>query len=508
LRLTPLELLMKMLNDGFDNAKQTASDTKTTSEQLEQLYEAIPKDNQRTNDYIRRNVAEISQKIAINPNTPIWILMELEKKNPEAIIANPQFNSLRQENSENYFVKLSLARSLLTSEEVLGNLTEDYISDLSLQYHDEEDFEQELFYALIRNSNIPLKALLLLLEHQPSICFVSHNKRWALVNYPNTPTAILEELGQYFPEAIVNHPAFISTLKTEPNSYFVKLSLARSKTTPEENLVKLAKECSTCNLWQEQDKCRKLKAALAANPNIPTELLTRWVNDFQAEADTNIYRAIISNTNTPRDLLEKVCELCSTYLFARELINNPHTPTWILEQLASHSIQEYRLQVLEHINVSAKVIATVKFLEEELIPSSDFWHELIDNSNEYLRSKVAQNIYCPPEILEQLAKDEKEKIRRAVAINQELPINLIAVLADDESEYVRTSLARNRNNPLPILEKLARDSSPDVRLMVNNNRNIPLELLKVLIEDSDGYVRQLAQCRYQQKLFTLKNKSE
>jgi hypothetical protein len=57
---------------------------------------------------------------------------------------------------------------------------------------------------------------------------------------PNTPIEVLFELGKDFPEVITKNPIFKLLLLEDPDSYFVRLSLARSSTTESATLDKLA----------------------------------------------------------------------------------------------------------------------------------------------------------------------------------------------------------------------------------------------------------------------------
>jgi hypothetical protein len=89
--------------------------------------------------------------------------------------------------------------------------------------------------------------------------------RKALASNPNTPVKVLEKLGEKFPEAITGNPVFNLLLLENPDSRFVRLSLARSSTTPGETLAQLAK---TLN-----QKDKKMLLAIAYNISTPVDVL-------------------------------------------------------------------------------------------------------------------------------------------------------------------------------------------------------------------------------------------
>jgi hypothetical protein len=63
--------------------------------------------------------SEVRRAVAGNPNTPIEILENLGEQFPEAVTDNPIFNLLLLENPDGEFVRLSLARSCATFEDIL-----------------------------------------------------------------------------------------------------------------------------------------------------------------------------------------------------------------------------------------------------------------------------------------------------------------------------------------------------------------------------------------------------
>jgi hypothetical protein len=64
--------------------------------------------------------------------------------------------------------------------------------------------------------------------------------RAAAAGNPNTPTEVLLKLGEELPDEITANPIFNILLLEDPESQFVQLSLARSSTTSEETIARLA----------------------------------------------------------------------------------------------------------------------------------------------------------------------------------------------------------------------------------------------------------------------------
>lgn len=74
--------------------------------------------------------------------------------------------------------------------------------------------------------------------------------RALVASNPNTPTEVLFNLGAEFPDEITANPIFNLLMLENPGSEFIRLSLARSSTTPIDVLEKLAfdsnKSASIC----------------------------------------------------------------------------------------------------------------------------------------------------------------------------------------------------------------------------------------------------------------------
>ena len=69
--------------------------------------------------------------------------------------------------------------------------------------------------------------------------------------------------------------------------------------------------------------------------------------------------------------------------------------------------------------------------------------KLVENSTSsdvQVRANVAKSKYAPPEVLDDLARDEAPVVRANVARNESTPISTLKMLAIDENAIVRTSI--------------------------------------------------------------------
>ena len=92
--------------------------------------------------------------------------------------------------------------------------------------------------------------------------------RSLVASNPNTPVETLKCLGQEFADAIVDNLVFDLLKLEDPNSKFIKLTLARSTKTPPEVLAKLIATEKT-----DAEICY----ALANNTNTPIDVLIDFV---------------------------------------------------------------------------------------------------------------------------------------------------------------------------------------------------------------------------------------
>ncbi len=162
---------------------------------------------------------------------------------------------------------------------------------------------------------------------------------------PNTDIKILEKLSYKFPEAVIGNPIFDLLILENTDSYLVKSTLARSSTTPQPVLKKLA-----------NDRDSSIRRIVAENRQTNVELL--WL--LTKDVDSGVRRGVASNTNLPLEIFLYLAK--DKDISIREAVaQNSHTPTDILESLARNQHTRIRLAIannhdtpLELLNKLAK----------------------------------------------------------------------------------------------------------------------------------------------------------
>lgn len=112
-----------------------------------------------------------------------------------------------------------------------------------------------------------------------------------------------------------------------------------------------------------------------------------------------------------------------------------------------------------------------------------------NDENEEMRSAVAYNSSTPFELLEMLSNDESSEVRQSVAANQATPTFILEKLIQDEIEFVRHEVPGNHSTPVSLLEKLSRDEDAVMRWKVAYNPNTTVEILRKLSSDNDESVQ-------------------
>jgi CheY-like chemotaxis protein len=107
------------------------------------------------------------------------------------------------------------------------------------------------------------------------------------------------------------------------------------------------------------------------------------------------------------------------------LAGNPHTPGFVLTNLAKENNTHVRSRVAENPTTPPDILS-----------------ELSEDSNVDVRLGVAENPNAPKLILEKLARDQSEDVRLGMAENPHIPAEILQSLAADENIFVATSAAK------------------------------------------------------------------
>jgi hypothetical protein len=96
------------------------------------------------------------------------------------------------------------------------------------------------------------------------------------------------------------------------------------------------------------------------------------------------------------------------------------------------------------------------------IASPNRLRELAQDCRAVIRARVAENIYTPLDVLEQLSVDPSPDVRMSVTLNNAAPVVLRWVLATDPCPDVRFAIAENSHTAMAILVWLTADENPYV----------------------------------------------
>lgn len=327
--------------------------------------------------------------------------------------------------------------------------------------------------------------------------------REAVARNPNTPTKVLLKLGKEFPDAITANPILNLLLLENPESHFVRLSLARSTTTSEDTIARLSE------IEDEEILC-----AVARNPKTPLHILEQLVeNPFRFCDDENadefdfddLFTAILKNPNTSESLLLQLAESGSSYVkmaiaqnpkaplsllnqFAdwrnfsmhQAIARNPQAPSAILENLAGENEKEIRDLVKNHPNVSETAIAIINFIEGKPGTSIDLIERLASDQRASVRLLVAAHPSTPAKVLEKLAQDTDQDVPFKAASNPNATSTVLEFFAEflvkQHQRVSRSNQIFYKRSALELLERS--DITPKVlENLLQMNEYVVLEAI-------------------------------
>jgi hypothetical protein len=330
---------------------------------------------------------------------------------------------------------------------------------------------------------------------------------------PNTPTEALFSLAGEFPNEVIANPAFPLLLLSEPDpASFPEgaiIDLLQAATLPDELVYLSANHPSP-----------GARAALAARPDAPPEVLRRLLDDRYysvssvaarnpnappdalAEALGSLYdetrRAAAENPRTPDqakqlflragtdpdwvsfaapDLTlsgEELAHLSTQGRWARCLVaRHPNTPGALLESMTGPEVPfEVRESLLENPALSGVLLA--KLCEH---------HE----RERGMSRIIARHPRTPPEVLAKLAQRNDALTRWRVSNHPATPAETLALLADDPGNH--RWLARNPHTPAEVLARLSGEVDPDTQRALAKNPSAPEALCQRLAAQSDEHTR-------------------
>jgi hypothetical protein len=96
------------------------------------------------------------------------------------------------------------------------------------------------------------------------------------------------------------------------------------------------------------------------------------------------------------------------------------------------------------------------------------------------------------EILEMLAFDSNNRVRSRVAENPKTLLHILEKLASDKHQNVGVSLASNPNTPAKALAQMAKNRYRNVIVLVAKHHSTPIKTLQALIQGRDEGIAKLA----------------
>jgi len=128
----------------------------------------------------------------------------------------------------------------------------------------------------------------------------------------------------------------------------------------------------------------------------------------------------------------------------------------------------------------------------------DDFERLFADPEDDVRTQLAGNPACPPELLARLAVDEDSDVRVAAAGNPHTPIQAMLLLAAGSDDDVWRALCGHAGQDAQVIEQLAQHHRYGARVLAASHPNLSLATLHKLAKDSDRDVGKAATARLQQ----------
>ncbi|BDA76332.1 hypothetical protein CAL7716_104980 (plasmid) [Calothrix sp. PCC 7716] len=246
--------------------------------------------------------------------------------------------------------------------------------------------------------------------------------------YAKTPTHLLEKLS-------------------ESTAYSIAWALAGNPNTPGDVLVKL--------LRRPGNHSNKLGIHIAYNPNVTIDLLEEIINKYK---HNKVDEAIANNPKTPAYILEKLATNNRVNNATHKaIVLNSNTPIWVLEKLAS----EYVKRALKHQNADNSILVGIannpktpkkvirdllkRFREKNITYSLTSGVDKFGVMNPHVSSSFLETL-----LLRQTDVCQREAIARHPNLGESFLKKLILEYRNTDS--IRYAAAENPNTPKYILE--------------------------------------------------------
>lgn len=220
----------------------------------------------------------------------------------------------------------------------------------------------------------------------------------------------------------------------------------------------------------------RVLCAVARHPYVPSKLLANLFERRDLYPNNEVLiDAIASNERSSKSLLKEIYQTCATSSLSRQevLIENPSTPSAIVEELVNKNVRTLLEGAAQNRNIKKRVV-----------------QRLIDSEDSDIRAALADNPKLTKQQLVKLATDRSEKVRYAVIDNPKISTDLVNELAFDKCDEVRFKAASSSKISNYLLTKFSLSSSVKERCAVAINPKASVALLTRLGRDTDKLVLQ------------------
>lgn len=279
---------------------------------------------------------------------------------------------------------------------------------------------------------------------QNTLCLLANSKRseirLCVAANPNTPLDSLRMLGKEFPQIVIQNPVFKKLLKEQPESEFVRISLARISTTPTEKLEQ----------WSGlKNQARSFYFALATNPNNSARGLDLIIDNCPYY---DVYNPILCDPKTRASTLEKIVFKKGFVSFRflrpqhpnitpklRKIIDffsgDYYTEPSILFELIERGLG--RQKAFAHPNMSAEFLHRLSFIDEIRVKNQVATHP---KTQEFTLNKIIQqdpliagcHVAIRPDLSEEfalkLAQNNNQEVLQALLLNPQISSQVLKSL--------------------------------------------------------------------------------
>jgi uncharacterized membrane-anchored protein YhcB (DUF1043 family) len=390
-----------------------------------------------------------------------------------------------------------------------------------------------LVFFLVKNPNTPIETLLFLAEvfaqeflENPalSLLFFEHTDFISKIPEDTMESLLkVKRMPLWFLEVLIVSPIKKSALekltqRDEVSGDFLEKLVTHSNPDVRQ-IAASAKAISPEQAWRlAVDESQLVLQHLAANPNIPADLLeelgTREEVSIRLASAKNpkatasqlqrfavdreeIRREVARHNNTLPETLSNLAKGKESrekeYQLREHIAGNPHTPIEVLEALYQDKTppteNPSKFFSLSAFRFNSYLVQTCQALALNPNTPVKILEELAQHEKYIIRQYVAQHAKLPLSTLEQLAKDPIKEVIHTALQNPRMPSSILASLINSPDEGLRSILAEHPNTPSEVLLQLATDSSGEVRAAVMENPKISPEALQILSADPHFVIR-------------------